>query len=313
MITFRTVHVPQQPDVIDTVLALLTEAFGPEEGELERLQLSGQEAQDNEDTLFTAWEDGALLSTLHLTVSRAHPGFGCLGGMITTPAARGKGLAHQLFEQVCRYYDDLGGGALFLGTNNPVAAHLYTKHGFSFITGTNIMVRTTTGSLLNFYKQVYTPDTWTYAHVGAFCRVPIVPLVAARGRDLLMDANVGILSSDFVTQISCCGLYPRYLQLTAGGGDAWCATLPSGAICAICTVRDQTDGSSIDAFAYPGFENALPQLLAMGFEGRTRLYAHIADCDQAKQALFSDLGFTPAGACKYDYRGLQIPGTEFVR
>ena len=312
MIEFHTIHAPQQPDMISDVLSLLTEAFGPEEGDLERLQLSGAEATDNEDILFTAYENGTLLSTIHLTMNRAHPAFACLGGMITTPAARGKGLANHMFGQACRYYDDLGGGALFLGTSNPIAAHLYAKHGFSFITGSNIMARITSDTLLGFYKQAYTPDTLTYKRVGAFCRIPIIPLVAARGRDLLMDANVGLLSSDFVTQISCCGLYPRFLQLMASG-DAWCVTLPSGAICAVCTVRDQRDGSYIDAFAYPGFEETLPQLLAMGFEGRVQLSACIANCDRAKQALFTKLGFTPAGTCNYDYRGLQIPCTKFVR
>ena len=312
MIELITVRAPEKPGIISAVLAALTDIFGAEEGELERRQLSGAEAADNEDVLFTAWEDGRLLSTIHLTVSRAHPGFGCLGGLVTLPAARGKGLAGRLFGQACSYYDELGGGTLFLGTSNPMAARLYSKFGFSFITGTNIMVRTSAGSLFDFYRDAYAPGQITYGPAGDFCRVPIVPLAAARGRDMLMDTNIGLISTDYVTQVSCTGLYPRLLRVMARGG-VWCAALPTGALCALCTVQEQEDGASLDAFAYPGFEHTLPQLMEMACAGYRNLIARIADCDREKKALFASLGFEEKGPCLFTCRGLQIPCTLMTR
>ena len=314
MIEYKTIRAPQEPETIETAIGLLTEAFGPEEGALERRQLSGREARDNTDILFTAQEDGRLLSMLHLTVSRAHPGFACLGGMITVPAARGRGLADRLFTMACAHYDETDGGALFLGTNNPAAARLYARHGFSFLTGTNVMPRLPSGSMFDFYRTAYAPDALTHRPAGDFCRVPLIPLACARGRDVLMDANANLVSSACATQVSCTGLYPRLLRIAETGG-VWCAELPTGALAALSTARKRPDGrTQVDAFAYPGFEHALPGLLETACAGRTDLCARVAVCDTEKQALFASLGFRPGAACTHVQNDfLHIPCTEYVR
>ena len=299
--------------VIGAALDLIEKAFGPEERELERIQLCGEEAAENRDLLFTAWEDDALLSTIHLTVSNAHPELACMGGLITSPAARGRGLADELFRQAVAAYDDMGGGTMFLGTNNDMAARFYARHGFQFMTGTNVMYRTNYDSLYKFYKGFFSGEKAELRPFSAVYRIPIMPSFCARGRDVLMDSNVSAVSSDILTQFSCTGLYPRFLSLKEGGA-AYGAELPTGALAAIGTGKDAPDGSrSVDGFAYPGYEAYIPQVVEAAAEGKTKLTALIAERDTEKAEQFVKMGFRPVKEEAFPVRGVLIPAIRYVK
>ena len=208
MIEYNTTVIPENPERRKEALALLTRVFGVEEVALEEKQLGGFETAYNTDILFTAQEDGIMIGTIYLTIPKSFPQIAGASGMCTAPEARGRGAGKELFRMMVEEFDRRNVEASFLGTSNPFAARLYSEFGFSFITGSNVMARRTGKPLYDFYKTFYTTSAVTYQKGNASFRIPIIPLVLMRGRDMLMDANTGIFSSESITQPSCMGLFP---------------------------------------------------------------------------------------------------------
>ena len=58
------------------------------------------------------------------------PEMGGYGFVFTDPAQRGKGVAQRLTELAIQGFWSAGGQVSYLGTINPVAQHVYEKHGF---------------------------------------------------------------------------------------------------------------------------------------------------------------------------------------
>jgi predicted N-acetyltransferase YhbS len=291
MIEYTTTVIPEDPGTCKEALALLTRVFGAEEVELEERQLGGYETAYNTDILFTAKEDGVMIGTIYLTIPKSFPRIGGASGMCTAPEARGRGAGKELFRMMVEAFDRLGVETAFLGTSNPFAARLYSEFGFSFITGSNVMARRTGKPLYDFYKTFYEPSAVTYQRGNASFRIPMIPLVLMRGRDMLMDANTGIFSSVSITQYSCMGLFPRYLELEKKGGAFFGARLASGALCAMASVMPAPQGYLMDAFAFPGFESEIPNLLTLCDELYPDNTAVIADVDTAKAEMFKMLGY----------------------
>ena len=307
MIEYKEFKTPSNIKETENVLSLLGNTFGEEEKELERKQLSGEEKEFNTDYLFTAYEDRKLLGNIHLTVNNKNGAFGCLGGLVTVPESRGKGVGKTLFGKACEYFDVLNGKILFLGTNNEMAARIYQKFGFSFITGTNVMVRVKDGCFFDFCKEFYSDREYSITEMDDGCRVPIIPLIVSRGRDMLMDANANIISTDYATQISCTGLYPRFLRIKENGGNIFVAKLNNQAICAIATVCEKDGKNNVDCFSYKGYENVLFYMLGRIIKDGKEYSAIIAEKDIEKLKLFESFGFKNISNYDYSFNGLHIP------
>lgn len=308
MIDYNTIIVPENPAGSRDAIALLTRVFGAEEAALDKMQLTGCETAYNTDVLMTATEDGVLLGMIYLTVPKSFPQIAGASGMCTSPEARGRGAGKKLFQMLTEECDRRGVEAAFLGTNNPFAARIYFECGFSFITGTNVMARCAGGKpLYDFYKTYYAPSAAVYQKGDPSFRIPVIPLAAARGRDLLMDANTGIFSSAYFTEPSCMGLYPRYLELEQKGGAFFGARLPSGALCALASVLPTPQGNQADAFAYPGFESMVPDLLTLCEETYPDTVARISDADTAKAEVFASLGYQPESSEEYKTGFASVP------
>jgi GNAT superfamily N-acetyltransferase len=293
MVEYSTIVVPENPSACVEAIGLLSRIFGETEGRLEEEQLFGKELPFNTDVLFTAKEDGLLLGTCHLTIPHSFAPIGGLSGLCTSEEARGRGVGKNLFRMAVEEADARLVQTLFLGTSNPMAASLYMQFGFSFVTGSNVMVRCTRKFLSDFYQDSYSPSPVTYVEGDASFRIPVIPLVLSRGRDLLMDANTAIFSSAAVTQPSCMGLYPRYIDLMANGGSFFGARHASGALCAMASRMPTPAGTRLDAFAFPGFEPELPGLVSCLPTPAEDGYAQIATADTAKESMFAALGFQP--------------------
>ena len=306
MIDYRNFKAPNCEKEKDMVLRLLGETFGEQEEVLERKQLSGSESDYNDDYLFTAWEDGKLLGNIHLTVNKKNKAFGCLGGLVTVPESRGKGVATKLFADACEMFDNLGGKLLLLGTGNLMAARMYEKFGFKFISGTAIMYRAKDSSLFDFCKNIYSEKEYEIREMDDGCRVPIIPLIAERGRDILMDANANLINNLYATQISCTGLYPRFLKIKENG-KVLVAKLKNQAVSAILTEKINGEIHNIDLFAYPGYENVLPELLQKVISSGLKYSAIICKKDTAKLELFEKFGFERKGEYDYEFNNLHMP------
>lgn len=304
MIAFHRVTVPNDPSAARRAVKLLTEVFGQDEGELEWQQLSGSELAHNRDVLFYAEQDGRMIGACHMTVC-LESGHGGLSGICVLPECRGGGVGRALIKMAIDAFDETGGEYLYLGTNNPIAARMYRGFGFAFEAGSNVMYRTKGLSLLPLYGKGIRPGCVEDA--CASLRIGVIPLALRRGGALIKDANAGLADNAILTQVSCMGLYPRYLSILQRGG-------------AVKLVKDETtrlpvalgsmlisgDRRYVDAFGVEEARGVLQNLL-VSLCGEGTRYMRIFDGDAEKQALAASVGFVPEDEAQIAINGLTLP------
>jgi hypothetical protein len=132
----------------------------------------------------------------------------------------------------------------------------------------------------------------------ASCRIPIIPLIVYPNECLLLDSNAGIMSTRYVIQTSCMGLYPRYVKLIEDGHGAWfCASDKQGRLFGLSSVRSDDSGKyNVEGFVHPDFPGILPALVFEAIRwvkehNDSPIYAQIAVKDADKQAAFESAGF----------------------
>lgn len=303
---FYRIEAPKSKQYRDQAIALLLETFGEEEARMEERQLSGEEQTQNRDSLYIAMEHTQLAGTCHLTVPRQAPQLGAISGVCTSPAFRRNGIAKSLLSAAIRDFTEQGGQALFLGTESPDAAALYRALDFTFLPGSNVMMRSTKALGQFLPKTVVSGQTAILKGDASF-RVPLIPLCLSRIDDTLMDYNAGILSTNRFTQCSCSRLFPRYEALLENGGVFYGVQDQDGFLVAAATVQPVTCGNRIDCFSLEGCESVLPDLLYECASLFFDVFAEIAECDTKKQKLFSGLGFRRRRQSSYRENGISLP------
>ena len=275
-------------------LKLLEDTFGYEEVVVEAPQLMGQEVAVNADVVWEAWEEDQLLGTIHATIPKDFPTICGLSAMATHPSVRGKGLGRILFSRIIEEYESQGVTTAFLGTSNPIAAKLYHSLGFSFLSGSHVMVRYAKGDTVDFVREHYIPvrESCRISKDDSAIRIPLIPLVLMGATTTVLDVNTGLFHRDFVTQRSCMGLYPRYDALLSKGGHFYAALDETGLLGAMLSTMPTEAGIRADFFCCDGFVKLLPQLFAQCDED---VYLQIAQCDTKKQEMAKALGFFPEG------------------
>ena len=304
MIAFHRVAVPDDPAAAARAVALLTEIFGQDEGELERRQLSGCELAENADTLLYAEEDGRTLGTCHMTYCR-ETGHGGLSGLCVRPECRGGGVGKTLFGMAVDAFDETGGAYLYLGTSNPAAARMYRGFGFAFEAGSNVMYRAKSLSLLSLYGKDTRPGRVEDATDSL--RIGIIPLTLRRGNVFLKDANTGAVDNGFLTQLSCMGLYPKILSILQRGGAVKVVKDEATRLPVALGSAVELDGRRYaDVFGVDEAAGVLPALLG-ALCGDGPCCARLYDGDAAKRALFASAGFQPGEETRITVNGIALP------
>lgn len=290
-------------------LRLWEDTFGAAEAALEAPQLDGSENAHNLDILYLATEGDTLLGTIHATIPHNCPTIAGLSGMCTVPAARGTGLGRILFTKILEEIDSLGVEVSYLGTGNPIAAKLYHSLGFSFLPGSNVMVRYKRGDTVDFTHRVFdpTPTDVQLTPGSPALRIPLIPLVLHRGSLKVLDRNAGLMSSREMLQASCMGLYPKYAALPG----FWGAVSGSGVLGAIASIAPADSGETVaDFFCCDSFADTVPALLdTCRIHGASCL--HIADHDTVKQSLVRKLGYRPCEATTIRIGAFTLPATVY--
>ena len=269
----------------------MNEVFGEGEMETAKPTLSGEEGAYNRDILYTAFEGAELLGMAHITIPCETRTIGGLSDVCTTFSARRQGIGKALVECCLADFDEEGGEAVFLGTNNPVAAKLYASAGFSFLAGSNVMARVREGNYLDFAEKYFSEAAGQFKIVQgspAF-RYPLVPLALYRGKGLIMDCNAELFNSMYITQRSCAGLYPRYINIMKNGGF-FAGAVSTGVLFAVASILPTPSGRRLDFFAHPSAEHVLPDLIKC-CEARGELYAMIDETDEEKQSFLVSQGY----------------------
>lgn len=303
------------PFPCEEFLGVIKEEFGPEEVLVEKPQLTGLETEDNLDIVYLAKEGNRVLGTIHGTIPKACPELGGISAMCTVSEARGKGLGRMLFSKIVEELKSRGVTAMFLGTGNPVAAKLYCSFGFSFLRGSGVMARFVKGDAVDFTRERYgsPPASIQFLPGSARMRIPLIPLALHRGSQMLLDCNTGLVSCDYMTQYSCMGLYPRYLDLRKKNGCFFGAYSNTGILGAVASVLPTERGMRADFFYCDSFETAVPELLKKCETVCGECYLQLATEDKGKQRLARECGFVPRQELLYLCGPVYIPSTIWIR
>lgn len=78
---------------------------------------------------------GKVVGSMSYYVHTEKRSIGVVEFVQTGESYRGKGIANALMHQLIKCFRKDGGQALYLCTNNPIAGHLYERHGFSYHVG----------------------------------------------------------------------------------------------------------------------------------------------------------------------------------
>ena len=107
----------------------------PTEGSFLAEFLAGTHDPSLADTMLIGRIDGTIVGTAWHGTERDLPEMGGYGFVFTEPAHRGKGVAQRLTELAIQGFWEAGGHVSYLGTVNPVAQHIYEKHGYRHYNG----------------------------------------------------------------------------------------------------------------------------------------------------------------------------------
>ncbi len=121
------------------IYSFLTRPFDPwmvpTEGGFLAEFLAGTHDPSLADTMLVGRIDGKVVGTAWHGTDRDLPEMGGYGFVFTEPEQRGKGIAQRLTELSINGFWAVGGQVSYLGTVNPVAQHIYEKHGYRHYNG----------------------------------------------------------------------------------------------------------------------------------------------------------------------------------
>lgn len=295
--TLHKLSLPTASPLAPQAIRLLGELFGEDEVIEISDQFAGKETDYNEDTLYALAIDGQLTACCRVT-RRKCTGMALLGDVACSPLHRGKGYSRIVCQFALNDFDANGGEFIWLCTSNPIAANLYESIGFHYLPGAHVMLRLKPGIRgTDVAKMLFPGGDCDVEKANPAMRVPMLPLISGRNRGNAIDSNVGILTTNLSALSSCAGLYPRFLNARARGGE--CVFLHDrvhSTVPGIGTILPQADGRTLaDAFWRPEYEDQAPKLIRalQDAAGGKSLVFPVAD--DYKAALLLGLGARPSG------------------
>ena len=290
----RKITLPTTDCVTTAVAGLWRDCFGQEEVDCTRAQFAGEETDFNIDTLYVLECNGSLCACCHITRRRG-TGLAMLGGVASAPAFRGQGFGRAVCEFALSDFDNYDGEAIWLATENPIAADLYESIGFHYLAGTHVMARLRTGTrIMALQRKLYSGGECVVQKASPSMRVPMIPLISSRSQTVVLDANVGLCGNRQMALTSCTGLYPRYMKVRERGGE--CLFMQDAATCAVAglaTAVTLEDGTvQADAFWHENYTSQASTLLKALADCFPRRRLCLPVIDDAKAKFLQGLGAT---------------------
>lgn len=308
-------EVPLEPSLVDELFALWDPIFG-DPIDVTPEMLLGSEGTQSRVTVYTRRLEGKLAGACLVASSRTLPALGGLGEVATSPEARRTGIATELTRQARDDFADKGGQALFLGTVNHAAARIYFRLGWRKLAGANLMVnvlddRSPEEFLVDYFRGIGPVEVREPSPAD---RVPMIPLLVSPHDWQALDFNTGMMSTRYVVQDSCLGLYRRYSALTKDGQGAWfCASDAFGQLAGLSTARlDGAGGCQVDGFIRRENLESWRVLVQRATDwGVDRsafpIWATVSVEDEEKLSLYESIGFnTGAKGESFNLRGREV-------
>lgn len=218
--------------------------------------LSGSEGAVNRNVIYYCEDDRSLMGTCLLTVRQADPLLGGLGEVAVAEPFREQGIATILCRKARDDFFSTGGEALFLGTVNPAAERIYERLGWQPIPGTSVMValrndETPETFFTRYFDHQRQPVDCRIARANV--RIPLIPLALYPHKWKLLDANTKLMSTRYVVQSSCMGLYPKYgFGIGKSRAVAYACWTPDDRLVGIVTARmENGEVAVVDGFVHP--------------------------------------------------------------
>ena len=284
----------------------------------------GSENEHNHCTVFLENRDELVVATCSTLQPRALSRLGSLGEVATDPKFRGQGLATKLCTEVLTEFRARCGEVLFLGTRfNPTAFRIYHRLGWRRLTCSTVMANITSGkSPEDFLVEHFrVAGGVTIDEATPSLRVPIIPLLLAPHNWQVLDANTAMVSTRHEIQISCNGLYRRYLAAVGGDQGQWFAARTDDGRCVgLSTARLLDDGGcQVDGFAHHRFLTCWSELIQAAIDWG-ELHAASGCCavlsveDEEKLEFFQSIGFKLGKLCEdFEIGGRKIAAVKLER
>lgn len=284
----------------------------------------GSENEHNHCTVFSKNRDELVVATCSTLQPRALSRLGSLGEVATDPKYRGQGLATELCSEALNEFRARSGEVIFLGTRfNPTAFRIYHRLGWQRLTCSTVMANITSGESPEAFLVEHFRATGqvTIHKATPSLRVPIIPLLLAPHDWQVLDTNAAMVSTRHEIQISCNGLYRRYLAAVGGDQGQWFAARTDDGRCVgLSTARLLNDGTcQVDGFTHHRFLTCWSELIQAAIDWG-ELHAANGCCavlsveDDEKLEFFQSLGFKQGKPCEdFEIAGRKIAAVKLER
>jgi ribosomal protein S18 acetylase RimI-like enzyme len=295
---------PENAAVRDFIIQPNDPWFSIAEREWLRHVLRGDFVETSHDAIFVGRIEGQIVGALWYATHFGFPQVGVFGYVLTDPAHRGKGIGSALTEAAVRHFLGRGGRMLYLGTGNPVAHHIYAKHGFRDYNG-HVMRLSAPSEVddADYFADVG-PATVRDATPGDYAR--LTALYVSPDTWFTRDFHEGLFNDPSQPQARCNSCWAAVALRKRSGRDAQLVLeSPSGAIVGVAILTHGTAPATagvgeVELLVHPTHVGQGAQLVTAlighAEEAGTRtLVCHTAACDEAKVALLRQAGFEEAG------------------
>lgn len=161
---------------------------------------------------------GELAGTCWCGWRTALPELGALGGVVTRPEHRRRGIARTICAELCERFDVGGGRLLWLATVSEVAQRMYEALGFRLITG-HLMCRQAPGSELD---EGFTPGQQVTVHGANWGDLPaLMTFYAWPHPCVVLDAGTKLPSMRLQGPDRCIGTFSNAWSTTVLTGGRW--------------------------------------------------------------------------------------------
>ncbi len=277
--------------------------MGPDISAL-RDDLTNVTRSEESKLLYTARVEGQLAGTSMIWISRRDPRLCEFGLPATSPEFRRQGIGQELFDTPVTDFRDMGGEAIFLGTNHPPAQRVYRRAGYRKLASSITLVNVLNGEPPEAYFEDYFRDlgSATVLPGAVEDRTPAVPLVHGAHDWQVMDANVGLFSRRYSVHHGFAGQAGRIIRLLDADTSTFFAARAGERqkVVGLSTAVLHEDTCSVDAFTHHRYKDVWLALIesAIGWgadRGATGFFATLSVEDEDKRALFEASGFHESG------------------
>jgi len=270
-----------------------------------RRSLNGMFKGHCRDHYYVGHVKGRIVGNVKIATAIDRPDVGCLGAVFTDPNHQGKGIGTILSNFAINTFELEGGKCLQLGTESPIAHHIYEKCGFQYYNG-HIMRWLADGETMREFDTHLFADTgnakvreanWgDIPKMGYLYSLPNHPW-------FIKDYREGIFSHPTITPIRFFSIFAQMiLRAEASQGLLLTLESPSRWVVGVASLlpvdlKNQRHVQILDYYVHPNYFHQTTVLLETAIEAAKEretdlIRAYLASNDSNKNEYAVEVGFS---------------------